>query len=302
VFTKTGSLFIMLLVGALARYRKIITTDALDTLCRLVLNVTLPALFIYILASKCVGNTILSLWYAPFFAAAIIFVGYGVATIAAKLLKVPKERLGTFKFLIAFQNSGFLAIPIAFALFGEDGVLNIVIFNIGFNLLLWTFGIRLLKGSKEKTAIKPFANVVNTGTVALALGLALGGFCIAVPLFIMDTAKMLGDATVPLSMLVVGAILAGSGIRSKGHGRELAVITLCRIIIIPVIFLGAIRIMPNIPTLMRSIIVLQAAMPSAVTSVIFAKRFGGDYDFAASGIFVTTLCSMVTVPIMMMFI
>lgn len=299
VLAKVGALFLMLVIGALARRRKIITTESLDSLCRVVLHVTLPFLFIYVLSSRCIGDTIISLWTAPVFAMAVIFTGYFVSSIAARLIKVPEEKKGTFKFLISFQNSGFLAIPIGYALFGENGVLYIIIFSIGFNLLLWTLGVRLMSGPAASAKARLLGNLVNTGTVALVLGIIFGVFCVKLPQFFLDASRIMGDATIPLAMIVTGAILGGVAIRSGVDIRRIATIVLCKLIIIPVIFLGIAKLLPNISDLMRSIIVLQACMPSAATSPLFAKRFGGDYDLAASAVFFTTLISIITVPFFM---
>ncbi|MEE8360423.1 MAG: AEC family transporter [Candidatus Omnitrophota bacterium] len=308
VFAKVGALFLMLVIGALARRKKIITTESLDSLCRIVLHVTLPFLFIYILASRCIGDTIISLWTAPVFAVLVIFVGYCVSSITAKLIKVPEDKKGTFKFLISFQNSGFLAIPIGFALFGQDGVLYIIIFNIGFNLLLWTLGVKLMNpapcgagraGPGASSKVGLLGNLVNTGTVALALGIIFGVFCVKLPQFFLDASRMMGDATIPLAMIVTGAILGGVAIRSGVDIKRIGAIVLCKLIIIPVIFLGLAKLLPNISDLMRSIIVLQACMPSAASSPLFAKRFGGDHDLAASAVFFTTLISIITIPFFM---
>ncbi|MDB4349924.1 AEC family transporter [Omnitrophica bacterium] len=301
VLAKVGALFLMMAVGALARFKKVITDEALDALCKIVLYVTLPFLFIYVLSTKCVGDTILSFWTAPLFAVAIIFIGYGVAWAAAKFLRLSPKRKGTFIFLISFQNSGFLAIPIALALFGDEGVLNIIIFNIGFNVLYWTFGVWLFSQSNTSVKHNPFVNLVNTGTIALALGIVLGAFCVKLPGFLLDASKTLGAATIPLAMLVVGAILAGSELKKgiRFNFKEISAVVVCRLVLIPIIFLGLVRYLGGASQLMRSIIILQACMPSASTSPLLAKRLGGDYDLAASGVFFTTLISIITIPLFM---
>lgn len=301
ILAKVGSLFLMIVVGALARFKRVISDEALDALCKIVLYVTLPFLFIFVLSSKCLGNTIFTLWKAPIFAALIILTGFIVASVAAKFLGLSGKKKDTFTFLVSFQNSGFLAIPIGFILFGEEGVLNIVIFNIGFNILLWTFGIWLCTRSEKGIKTKPLTNLINTGTIALALGLLLGIFCVKLPVFVLDTCKILGDATIPLAMLVVGAILAGgrSSDAARPRIKEMATLVFCRLILIPLIFLGVAKFIPGISDLMRSVIVLQACMPSGATSAIFAKRFGGDQNMAANGIFYTTLISIITIPIFM---
>jgi predicted permease len=299
VLAKVGSLFFILAVGAIARWRRIITDEALNSLTKIVLYVTLPFLFIYILSSKCIGDTIITLWPAPLFAAAIIFTGFLIAQIACRLLKVPKEKKGTFVLLISFQNSGFLAIPITLALFGENGVLNVVVFNIGFNILYWTLGVWLLSRGHKNMRINPLANLMNPAIIALVLGIMFGVFCVDLPKFFLEFSRVLGDATIPLAMLVVGAILASSASKNTANAKELFTITLCRLLIVPAIFLALAKYLPGISGQMRSIIVLQACMPTASSSPLMARRFGGDYDMAAGSVFCTTLVSIITIPLFM---
>ena len=299
VLTKVGALFFMLAVGAVARARKVITDEALDSLCKIVLSVTLPFLFIYVLSTKCNKEVFLSLWKAPLFAVLIIGVGYVISRILGALLKLNRKRKNTFTFLISFQNSGFFAIPIAFALFGEEGVLTIVIFNLGFNLLYWTLGVWLLSGKDSSGGVNAIKNLINPGTVALGLGLILGLSSVRVPHLLLDASRILGNATIPLALLVVGAILATGKFRQGGDLKEISSIVLARLVLIPLIFLGLAKCFGDISPLMRSIIVLQACMPSASSSPLMAKRFGGDYDLAASGVFFTTLFSIITIPIFM---
>jgi len=296
VLTKVGALFFMLAVGAVARTRKIISDEALDSLCGIVLSVTLPFLFIYVLSTWCTKDVIVSLWKAPLFAVLIVGVGYVISGILGALLKLEKKKRNTFTFLISFQNSGFFAIPIAFALFGQEGVLIIVIFNIGFNLLYWTLGVWLLKKKDDSAGVSPLKGLINPGTVALGLGLIFGVFRVKLPHLLADASKILGNATIPLALLVVGAILASGKFRQGARFKDIFFIVLSRLVLIPLIFLGLAKYLGGISPLMRSIIVLQACMPSASSSPLMAKRFGGDYDLAASGVFFTTLFSIISVP------
>lgn len=299
ILTKIGALFLILAVGGLARARRIITDDVLDNLCRIVLYVTLPFLFIYVLSTKCDRETLAALWMAPLFAASIIFIGYVVAEAAASFLRVPPEKRGTFTFLISFQNSGFLAIPIAVVLFGTEGVLTIIIFNIGFNVLFWTFGVWLFNKSNPSFAKNSIKNLANPGIIALALGVLFGTLGVKLPRFFLDGSRLLGDATIPLAMLVVGAILASSKFRSGVNFKVISTIIFCRLIFMPLLFLGIIAFFKDLTPLMRSIIILQACMPSASTTPLLARRFGGDHDLAANGVFFTTLISIITIPVFM---
>lgn len=316
ILTKVEVLFFILALGILARARKVITDDALDDLTRVVLDVTLPFLFIYILATRCMGGGTASLWLCPVIAVAINLTGFLVGTVAAKALRLPPKRRDTFALVTSFQNSGFLAIPIAFALFGEDGVLYVVMFSIGFNILYWTFGVWLISRSSEIkigtapifldiTTIKngrcPYflKNLLNPAIFALALGLILGISCVNLPKFFLEASRMVGDTTVPLAMLVVGGMLAAKGFKRETTPREVLAIVLCKLIIVPAVFLVFLKSFKDIPPLVRSITMLQAALPTASTSPLFAKRFGGDHELASDAVFFTTLFSVVTMPVFM---
>lgn len=299
VFTKVAAVFLMLAVGGLARLRRIITDEALENLCKIVLYVTLPFLFIHVLSTRCTREAISALWMAPFFAIAIIFTGFFVGRLASALLKIPKKKRDTLSFLTAFQNSGFLAIPIGFVLFGERGVLTVVMFTLGFNILYWTFGVHLMSRSNPTHKINPLKGLLSPAIIALILGIIFGITRTNLPGFFMDGSKLLGNATVPLAMLVVGAMMVSGRSKNKINIKEISAIILCRLIIVPVIFLVIAKSLSGISDLMRSIIVLQACMPSASSSPLLAKQYNGDYDLAASGVFFTTLVSIITIPIFM---
>lgn len=298
VLTKIASLFLMLAVGAVARKRQIITDETLDNLCKIVLSVTLPFLLLYVLY-QCDRETLISLWPAPFYSASIIFTGYVLSYLIASFLKLPLKKKGTFIFVSSFQNSGFFAIPLALVLFGEKGVLYVIIFNMGFNMLYWTFGVWMLQGTGNPLGIKSLKNIINLPAIALAVGVFLVLFSVKLPKVFVDTAHMLGNATIPLALIVVGAMLASKNLAKRSEIRDLSLITLCRIVLVPLIFLIVLLNINRLSPIMRSIMMLQACMPSAATAPLVAKRFGGDYSLAAGAVFYTTLLSIITIPIFM---
>ncbi len=299
VLTKVGAIFFIMAIGALARRRKIITDEALNNLYKIVLTITLPFLFIYVLSTRCSYETFTSLRILLVFSAAIVFIGFLVGKIGASLLKLPEKRRETFVLITSFQNSVFMAIPIAFLLFKEEGVLAITIFSIGFNALYWTFGVWIIGQSGNTRPLGQLKNLLNPAFIALILGVILGITSMKLPEFFLDTSKLLGNATIPLAMLTVGAILASTGFRKGTNFKEISALIVCRLIIVPIIFLVILGQFKGLSPLIRSVIMLEACMPSASTSPLFTKRFGGDHDFAASGVFFTTLFSIITIPIFM---
>ncbi|MFW6378091.1 MAG: AEC family transporter, partial [Bacillota bacterium] len=113
---------------------------------------------------------------------------------------------------------------------------------------------------------------------------------------IFEAVEMIGDMTFPLSMLIIGSSLYGIDIKRVILKPKLIFLSLLRLLIIPVILLLTLNFLP-IPDILVGIIVIQAAMPIAANSVIFAARYQGDYQLASEAVFITTLFGIISIPI-----
>ena len=304
ILSKVSVLFIVLFIGGLARYKKILTRESTRALAQIVLVVTLPFLYFHSLATKFTAELFRTIWVLPVFAIFLVIMAYAIASVFSRFVRLNSPERATFIYLSTFTNCGFLAIPIANALYGSEGVIRVVFFNVGFNLLYWTLGVWILRRSKESasldgTGVLSFSkNLINSGTIGLLLGIIAGLAVFKIPYFILDSTKILGSATIPLALLVVGSIMSkGEMQKLLTYKKALALIALCRLIIIPTLALVITGFFDGLSPLVRAIIVLQSAMPSASTTPIFTTRFGGDSQLASAGVFATTACSIITVPI-----
>ena len=296
IFSRIGIIFIILLIGALARWRKLLTQQSTDGLCRVAMEVTLPFLYFYTLATSLSRELFFSLLMLPLFAALLIFGSYLLARLFSLRLGLNPGQRSTFLFLTTFTNYGFLAIPLVFALFGQAGLVRLIVFNLGFTFLLWTFGVTILAGPRAR-GIKVFKNLANNATLALGLGLIVGISGFRVPGFILEASRIIGNATIALALIVVGSILAQRGTQKAASFKAIFALVFCRLILIPALTIILINLFDGLPKMLAAIIVLQAAMPSASTTPIFTRKFGGDTELAASGVFFTTLFSIITVPL-----
>ncbi|MEA3560602.1 MAG: AEC family transporter, partial [Candidatus Omnitrophota bacterium] len=237
ILSKIGVIFVLLLIGALAKYKKLLTREAADDISRVVVVVTLPFLYFYTLATQCSRQLLMSAWMLPLAAIGLVLLAYLLGWLISSFLRLDKPRRNTFVYLSAFTNCGFLAIPVAFALFGQQGVVRVVIFNVGYSFLLWTLGVWTLSRSAGK-GISPLKNLFNTGMAALLIGLLVGSFSIKLPCFLLEASDILGRATIPLALLIVGAILAGGKLNKGVSYKIILSLVVCRLIIIPVLALG----------------------------------------------------------------
>lgn len=299
IFSKVSVLLVIFAIGALARFRNILTEGSIQDMCKLVLYVTLPFLYFNTLAVRCTPEAIKSIWNLPLFAMLFVIIAYAIGRAISGFLPLSREAKGTFVYLVTFTNCGFLAIPIASMLYGDEGVMMAVLFNIGFNILYWTIGVATLRHASG--AVDDMTkNLLNSGTIGLIAGLAAGVFAVRLPGFLLDTTKLIGSATIPLALLVIGAIMAGYDLKPPaGYKRSILLIVAARLVVIPLIAVFVTKSLTFLPALSREIIVLQCAMPSASTTPIFVKRFGGDIRLAGLGVFATTLASVFTIPLIM---
>ena len=296
VFSRIGIIFIILLVGTLARWRKVLTKETQDGLCRIAIEVTLPFLYFYTLSTNLTRQLFFSILTLPLFAILLTFVSFFLSWLVSFHLKLSSDQRRTFMFLITFPNYGFLAIPLVFALFGQEGLVRVFMFNLGITFLYWTLGVALLTGPKTKGR-KVFKNLVNSATLALILGLIVGITAFKLPQFMLEASKIIGNATIPLALIVVGSMLVQTDVKKSISFKTIATLVFCRLILMPGLAILFINMFDGLPNLLRVIIVLQAAMPSASTTPILTRRFGGDSQLAAKGVFVTTLFSIITVPL-----
>ena len=304
ILSKISVLFIVLFIGGLARHKKILTKESTRSLAQVVLVVTLPFLYFHSLATKFTAELFRTIWILPVFAVCMVVVAYAIARVLSRLVRLNPSEKATFIYLATFTNCGFLAIPIANALYGSEGVIRVVFFNVGFNLLYWTLGVWTLKRSNENVPpantniLSSSKNLINSGTIGLLAGIIAGLAAFKIPYFIMDSTNILGSATIPLALLVVGSIMSRGEIQKlRTYKRALALIVLCRLIIVPTLALFVTGLFGALSPLVRAIIVLQSAMPSASTTPIFTARFGGDSQLASAGVFATTAFSIITIPI-----
>ena len=295
VFSRIAIIFIILLVGILARWRRILTRESTDGLCRIAIELTLPFLYFYTLSTNLNRQLFFSLLSLPVLAIALTFVSYFLGRLFSLRLRLNSEQRRTFLFLITFPNYGFLAIPLVFALFAQEGLVRIFMFNLGITVLYWTFGVAILSGQKK--GLKILRNLVNNATLALVLGLVVGVTSFRMPQFIMEAANLIGSATIPLALIVVGSILAQRNSKRAVSLPVISTLVFCRLILLPGLAILLLNLFDGLPDLLRVIIVLQAAMPSASTTPILTAKFGGDSELAASGVFYTTLLSIITVPL-----
>ncbi|MCX6997662.1 MAG: AEC family transporter, partial [Kiritimatiellaeota bacterium] len=311
---KIAVMFLVMLAGWAVRRHGSFTSETTNRLGRLVVDVTFPALVFTQMLQTVTAATLRASLCLPLAAIGVMSIAAGVGWTAARLVRAPAAR-PTFVFLVATPNWIYLPLPIMLALFGPDGVRAVLLFNVGAQIFLWTAGVALLCGGFDQRAVRQLP--LNPGLLATAAGIALAllypgaaGLETAQPgtaaagelvcAAVVQALWLLGSLTIPLSLLVTGAQLGDLRWDDPGHRGLLAGVVALRLLAAPAATLLLLRLLAllgwPLPDVARYTIVIIAAMPVALNCSLFTERFGGDTRLSASGIFLSTLGSLVTVP------
>ena len=299
ILIHTLPVFLMVGVGYLTRQLGVITEEAEKSIVRLVVNVLYPCFIL----TKIPGNESLQQLSVVFIALSAGFLltltGLFLSRLVGVGFKIEKKNgLNTFSVSTALQNYGFIPIPLIAGLFPDvaDQTLGVLfVHNLGLELAMWTVCIVLLSGT-AKGAMK---RLINGPTIAIIAGLLLNftDFHHWIPPVAQKAILDLGNCTIPISLVLVGATLA-SVISSHKLQLQPKVIfgsLLVRFAIMPLAFIAVAALLTGSQELQR-VLVVEAAMPAAIFPIVLAKHYGGKPNVAVQVCLATSLVSLVLTP------
>ncbi|MFC0904266.1 AEC family transporter [Clostridium sp. MT-14] len=205
-----------------------------------------------------------------------------------------KKKRNTLEFAMMFSNCGFMGFPVAQSVFGKEGVVYAAVFNILFNIFVWTYGVMLFNNKKSLKGLKK--SLKNPGIISSFIGLIIMIFSIKIPIILMDTINMVGGLTTPISMLIIGSLLSRSELRKIIKDKSLYYGSLIKLIILPgALYLISILCGEN--SIVIKTLILMQAMPAGAFTTIFAENFNKDKEYSAFIVSFSSLLSIITIPI-----
>lgn len=290
--------FILGAIGYFLIKRNLLGEEGLNALSRLVIEITLPLLIFCRLIKDFNFSLYANWWIFPLISIAITVLGLLVGRIFTGFLKVAEDRL-QFLSLVAFQNSGYLPLVLVVSLLprvkADVMLIYLFLFLLGFNLLLFSYGVYLLTFSKSKKF--EWRSLLSPPVIATLLGLLvvllrLNKF---IPAVIVKPLQMTGDCTLPLATFVVGGNIAAIHL-SKLDKKAITLMILAKLIILPALGLWVIFQLA-IPELLGLLIVMELAMPPATNLSVFISHYKKEDRLISQGIFFGHIASLVTIPV-----
>ena len=303
------SVFTVIAVGAAARWGGWLSEEADQSLMKIILGLLFPCLIFSSVSDNPALREPGNLVWATVVGAASIGLGLVVAAFALRLGSSiygleTRGQQRTFVLAVAFFNYAFVPIPLIELLFDKATLGVMFVHNVGAGLLCYSLGIAFMSEKSERHWWK---RMFNGPTIATAIALVanwsgFGALMVERLVFLDQAVRWLGQASVPISLLAIGAVTAdqfgpnGDGISRRDSTRMVLTACVLRLVVLPVLMLTAAACLP-ISDLLRRVMVIMAAMPSATFSIILARHYGGVPGVALRVALSTSVASLATIPI-----
>ena len=299
-------IFILIIVGGVLYKTKILSEAASKEISGIIINVTNPAMLITSAlesAEKLAPDQI-----------GIAFIAFGgmyvllflLAYLLIPILKIEKQDRYAYKLMFIFANVGFMGIPIASAVIGPESLIFVSICNLLFSIIIYTYGISIIRKAaiEQKTQAdvpkgKMFLKMINAGTIAAVVTIIFYLMDISLPNIVTETLSYAGRCTTFLSMIVLGVSVVKMKPKEIFGKPRMYLFVLIRLIIVPLIVIFVAKRFISSELMVNTILVM-ASVPMGNMPLMFSKQYGLREDDISTGIILSTVLSLLTIPVVSM--
>jgi len=302
IFEQILYLAILVIIGVISSKIGVIKEKERDGLVKIIFNITLPLLLFTNFSKLEMTPAILRNSYLLIsISLAVIALMLLFAWLSSLFFRMGHEQKSVFIPHNAFGNVLYFGFPVVNALFGEMGLFYASIYAFVSIMLLWTVGIYVITRKGGTSFRRSMKNMLNPNSVAILAGFILFLLNIKIPGFLLKPFVSLGNTTIYLSMLYIGALLGLMKIGGVFSNKYVYVTSINKTLLFPIIFIMAFAALKNytafnIDPLIVSVVIIEAAMPCMANIVIIAKMYRVDDQLATANVFISTLMSIVTLP------
>ncbi len=276
-------------VGFFMYKKGYLTNEGTGCISRLLLNVILPCVIVKSFLLENTPEMTKELLLSFLLAVMCFAVSIGTARI------VYGKGQGLEQFGVSFSNAGFLGIPLVANTLGEEAVCYTVAFIAMMNVLQFSYGIYLVTGSSESISAKKILSI--PAIVSFIVGICFYAFEIKLPVVATEILGTFSDMNGPIAMIILGAYFAQVSIPTLMKSKDTYKAAVLRLVAVPLISLLLLYIMPFGGKDLKLAVSILAAAPIGINVTVFAQLYGKDYTRAAGQVVVSTVLSVVTMPL-----
>lgn len=291
---------VYMLIGIFAVKLHFLDRNKLGVLSGCITKILLPLLIFTNTINGTTREQFLSSSVIILLAAVLYLVLYAVAAVLAKLLRIDCKHESLYRACTMFGNCGFMGIPIITALYPEQGGLYIAMYTVIDQLALWTVGTDLTApadNTKKLSTSQRFRKMINPATVAILAGVFVVLTGIRLPSIIVTALSKTGAAASPLAMVYLGGVFCYIKIIDYLKLKEVYATIIVKMLLLPVLVYAVLSHIPAVDQNVAVTIGILCALPTMSSVAMMAESQHSDSDYATGFIFVTTLLSIVTLPV-----
>lgn len=232
-------------------------------------------------------------------------LGGACTHLAGILLSIPffrnKENRNNaiFRFACVYGNMGYMALPLAQAMLGSEGVFYCSAGVIVFQVFCFTHGVWTMnRGNAEGAQFKAKNLILNPGVIAVVIGLPFFLFNVQLPELITKPVSFIGSMNTPLAMLMLGTYMANAGLKTIFRNKEQYLVAAVKIVGVPLLMLAAMKLTGLMSGALLTSCIIQASAPSANNTVMFAAKYDRDTGIASKTVAFISFASVITMPLM----
>lgn len=296
ILQKILILVAMIMLGYIAYKNDMLNDEAVKKLSGIVVNIANPALIVSSVLDSSINDisnkkillvTAISL---VMYTALIL-----IAWIVAMILPVKKEHKGMYQAMMVFSNVGFMGFPLLKSIYGNESLIYASIIVTFYNILIYTYGVYIM-GKSESVGKFRVRNILNNGVIACLVMMFILLSKVHIPGMLTEIITYVSGMVVPASMMIIGASLATIKLKELFSDKWLIIFSIIRMILIP--FIGYVIASQFIKDeMLLGIIVTMLAVPVGSLVAMLAQEYDRDVLLASKGIALTTILSVVTIPL-----
>lgn len=295
VFVQVLIIFVLMAVGFVCSKARLINEKGTRQMTDVLLLIVMPCVLIKAYQKEFSKELIFGLLMSALFALVIHIIGIVISTLIFKKEESLRYRINIFSSV--YSNCGFMAIPLLNAAVGTDGVFYGSAYLAVFTILNWTHGICLYSGSLKEISVKKI--ITNPGIIGTTIAIISFVMGIKLPYVLEESVSYLAGLNTPLAMIVTGAYLTRVDFKKALKNVSIYLVSLLRLVVVPIIAVVVAKII-NIDALIAKSVLISAACPTAAIAALFATKYELDSTYAAEVVSITTILSVVTIPLVLM--
>lgn len=289
-------MFLLAAVGYICFRTKKITMEGCRTISNILIYLSLPCVIINSFLVEFSTEKLLGLLYSSLAAALVM-----VVSVVISRLFFSKDAV--LNFASAFSNPGFFGIPLIVATLSEGAVFYVAAFIAFVNLLQWSYGVALLTTSNTEKApwkkLLPSPKRLFTAPFMIATIIGLFFFLTRIPMpeLIHKGIQYISGMNTPLAMFTIGIYLAQTNPARMFKKPKLYLLSVVRLFIIPLLSMAVLFLLPSEFAELKMALLIVSACPTGSNVAVYAQLYDSDYTYAVETVIISTLISIVSIPL-----